>query len=319
MTKILLTGGAGFIGSHLAERLVSLGHSLTIIDELNDFYSPGMKRRNLSEIQTKGIFEFVEADICDLDRTQAVFKQDRPEIVIHLAARAGVRPSVEQPLLYEKANVRGTLNLLELCRQFAVPKFVFASSSSIYGVTSQVPFSENEANPNPISPYGVTKLAGEKLCYCYSRLYPVSAICLRFFTVYGPRQRPDLAIHKFARLIHEGHEIPRFGDGESLRDYTYVDDVVDGILAGLRLETPFDVFNLGNSHPVSLTRMIQLLEKKLGKPARIKAQDSQPGDMPFTHADLGKARRLLGYDPKVPFDEGLSRFVSWFREAANVH
>jgi UDP-glucuronate 4-epimerase len=318
MTKILLTGGAGFIGSHLAERLITSGHQLTVVDELNDFYSPQIKRRNLSEIQKLGRFEFVQADICDLCGLKKLFEPHRPEVIIHLAARAGVRPSLEQPLLYEKTNVQGTLNLLELAREFGVPKFVFASSSSIYGTTSQVPFSEDEANPNPISPYGVTKLAGEKLCYCYSQLYPLSMICLRFFTVYGPRQRPDLAIHKFARLIEGDHEIPRFGDGNSLRDYTYIDDAVDGILASLRLDTRFDVFNLGNSLPVSLTQTIQLLEEKLGKRARIKMQDSQPGDMPFTHADLSKARRVLGYDPRVPFDEGLSRFVSWFRWVAHL-
>lgn len=312
MRKILLTGGAGFIGSHLAERLISLGHLPLIIDELNDFYSPEIKRRNLAEIQARGAVEFVEADICDLARLKELFERHQPETIVHLAARAGVRPSLEQPLLYERANVQGTLSLLETARQFETRKFVFASSSSIYGTTSQVPFSESEANPNPISPYGVTKLAGEKLCYCYSQLYSLPAICLRFFTVYGPRQRPDLAIHKFARLIQAGQEIPRFGDGNSLRDYTYIDDIVDGIVAAVELETQFEVINLGNSHPVSLTEMIQLLEEKLGKRARIRVQDFQPGDMPFTHADLGKARRLLGYNPKVAFEEGLSRFVSWF-------
>jgi UDP-glucuronate 4-epimerase len=318
MTKILLTGGAGFIGSHLAERLLTSGHQLTIVDELNDFYSPETKRRNLAEIRVRGTFDFVEADICDLPRLKDLFERQRPETLIHLAARAGVRPSLEQPLLYERTNVLGTLNLLELARQFQVSKFVFGSSSSIYGATSQLPFSENEASPNPISPYGVTKLAGEKLCYCYSQLYPLSAICLRFFTVYGPRQRPDLAIHKFARLIEAGREIPRFGDGNSQRDYTYVDDIVDGIVATLDLEDRFGVFNLGNSHPVSLTQMIRLLEEKLGKRARVAAQDAQPGDMLFTHADLSKARRLLGYEPKVPFEEGLSRFVSWFKETRDL-
>jgi UDP-glucuronate 4-epimerase len=318
MTKILLTGGAGFIGSHLAERLLTSGHELTIVDELNDFYSPEIKRRNLAEVRARGAFDFVEADIGDLARLKDLFERQRPETLIHLAARAGVRPSLEQPLLYERTNILGTLNLLELARQFAVSKFIFGSSSSVYGSTSQLPFSEDEANPNPISPYGVTKLAGEKLCYCYSRLYPLAAICLRFFTVYGPRQRPDLAIHKFARLINEGREVPRFGDGNSLRDYTYVDDVVDGILATLHLETRFEVFNLGNSHPVSLTQMIQMLEEKLGKRARVTAHTAQPGDMPFTHADLSKARRLLGYAPKVPFSEGLSRFVSWFRGTTDL-
>lgn len=316
MTTILLTGGAGFIGSHLAEQLLEQGHQLILLDELNDFYSPQIKRRNLSEISARGDYEFVEADICDAARLTEVFKQHRPEVIIHLAARAGVRPSLEQPLLYEKVNVQGTLVLLELARQFAVQQFVFASSSSVYGTTSQTPFIEDEANPSPISPYGVTKLAGEKLCYCYARLYSIPTVCLRFFTVYGPRQRPDLAIHKFARLIQSGREIPMFGDGSSLRDYTFIDDIVDGIMATLLLRTEFEVFNLGNSQPVSLSKMIELLEARLDKRAQIKVQEFQPGDMPFTHANLNKARRLLGYEPKVPFEEGLSRFVSWFKSAS---
>src|SRR5438093_640683 len=207
MTKILLTGGAGFIGSHLAERLIQEGHRLLLVDDLNDSYSPETKRRNLKEIKTNASFEFVQADICDQAAIEKVFEQYRPEVIVHLAARAGVRPSLEQPFLYERVNVQGTLVLLELSRLFGVKKFVFASSSSIYGVTSKTPFAETEANPNPISPYGVTKLAGEKACYCYTYLYRVPTICLRFFTVYGPRQRPDLAIHKFVALIHEGKEI----------------------------------------------------------------------------------------------------------------
>jgi UDP-glucuronate 4-epimerase len=311
--KILLTGGAGFIGSHLAERLLGQGHELVLIDELNDFYSPEIKRRNLDEIKARGEYEFDELDIGDLPGLTEVFRKHRPEVVIHLAARAGVRPSLEQPLLYERVNVQGTLHLLELARQFAVQRFVFASSSSVYGTTSQVPFTEDEANPNPISPYGVTKLAGEKLCYCYARLYAIPTICLRFFTVYGPRQRPDLAIHKFARLIQAGREIPMFGDGNSLRDYTFIDDVVDGITASLSLQTEFEIFNLGNSQPVSLSQMIRLIEQKLGKQAKIKVREFQPGDMPFTHANLSKAREMLGYEPKVPFEEGLSRFVSWLK------
>jgi UDP-glucuronate 4-epimerase len=310
--KILLTGGAGFIGSHLAERLLGQGHDLVLIDELNDFYSPQIKQRNLAEIKICGGYEFAELDIGDLWGLTEVFRKHRPEVIIHLAARAGVRPSLEQPLLYERVNVQGTLHLLELARQFAVQRFVFASSSSVYGTTSQVPFTEDEANPNPISPYGVTKLAGEKLCYCYARLYAIPTVCLRFFTVYGPRQRPDLAIHKFARLIQAGREISMFGDGSSLRDYTFIDDVVDGITASLSLQTEFEIFNLGNSQPVSLSQMIRLIEQKLGKQAQIKVQEFQPGDMPFTHANLSKARGMLGYEPKVPFDEGLSRFVSWF-------
>jgi len=314
MTKILLTGGAGFIGSHLAERLIHQDHRLFLIDDLNDFYSPQIKRRNLEEIKAKASFEFVQADICDQVAIKKIFEQYRPETVIHLAARAGVRPSLEQPFLYEKVNGHGTLVLLELARLYGVRKFVFASSSSVYGITSKTPFSENESNPNPISPYGVSKLTGEKLCYAYSHLYQLPTICLRFFTVYGPRQRPDLAIHKFAKLIEQGKEISVFGDGSSFRDYTYIDDTVDGILATLELQTPFEIFNLGNSSPVSLTEMIRLLEKHLGKKAQLQFKEIQPGDMPFTCADLSKAKQQLGYSPKVPFETGLSRFVAWFQQ-----
>lgn len=314
MQRILLTGGAGFIGSHLAERLILREHPLFIVDDLNDFYSIRTKNRNLEKVRKEGPCEFEQADICDEQKLKGVFERHRPEIVVHLAARAGVRPSLEQPLLYERVNVQGTLVLLELSRLFGVKRFVFASSSSIYGATSKTPFAETEANPNPISPYGVTKLAGEKACYCYTHLYQIPTICLRFFTVYGPRQRPDLAIHKFVTLIHEGREISVFGDGSSLRDYTFIDDIVDGILAALDLDCRHEVINLGNSNPISLIEMIRLLEKYSGKPAQLCFQESQPGDMPFTHADLRKANQLLRYQPKVSFETGIARFVDWFQQ-----
>lgn len=313
MAKILLTGGAGFIGSHLVERLLTAGHRLLVVDDFNDFYSPEIKRRNFSTVRTLGTVDLMEADICDSDRMASAFEQFVPEVVIHLAARAGVRPSLEQPLLYEQTNVRGTLLLLELARKHSAHKFVFASSSSVYGSTSRVPFSEEASDPYPISPYGVTKLAGEKLCYCYSRIYKLPSVCLRFFTVYGPRQRPDLAIHKFVRLIEENREIPFFGDGSSLRDYTFIDDIVDGIIAAITLDSTFEVINLGNSHPISLSQLIRLLEQKLNKAARIKTLPVQPGDMLSTHADLAKAHRLLGFEPRVPFEEGIGRFINWFR------
>jgi UDP-glucuronate 4-epimerase len=314
MQRILLTGGAGFIGSHLAERLILREHPLFIVDDLNDFYSIRTKNRNLEEIRKEGPYEFEQADICDQQKLKGVFERHRPEIVVHLAARAGVRPSLEQPLLYERVNVHGTLVLLELSRLFGVKRFVFASSSSIYGATSKTPFVETEANPNPISPYGVTKLAGEKACYCYTHLYQIPTICLRFFTVYGPRQRPDLAIHKFVTLIHEGREISVFGDGSSLRDYTFIDDIVDGVLAALDLDCQHEVINLGNSNPISLIEMIRLLEKHSGKPAQLRFLEIQPGDMPFTHADLSKAKQLLRYQPKVSFETGIARFVDWFQQ-----
>ena len=313
MARILLTGGAGFIGSHLAERLLTAGHRLLVVDDFNDFYSPEIKQRNISAVRQRGSFELIEASICDSDRITNAFEQFAPEVIVHLAARAGVRPSLEQPLLYEQTNVQGTLLLLELARKHSVHKFVFASSSSVYGSTSRVPFSEDSSDPFPISPYGVTKLAGEKLCYCYSRIYKLPAVCLRFFTVYGPRQRPDLAIHKFVRFIEENREIPFFGDGSSLRDYTFIDDIVDGIVAATVLDSQFEVINLGNSHPISLSQLIHLLEQKLGKAARIKSLPIQPGDMLSTHADLTKAYKLLGFEPRVPFEEGIGRFINWFR------
>ncbi len=313
MARILLTGGAGFIGSHLAERLLTAGHRLLVVDDFNNFYSPEIKQRNISAVRQRGSFELIEASICDSDRMTSAFEQFAPEVVVHLAARAGVRPSLEQPFLYEQTNVQGTLLLLELARKHSAHKFVFASSSSVYGSTSRVPFSEEASDPFPISPYGVTKLAGEKLCYCYSRIYQLPAVCLRFFTVYGPRQRPDLAIHKFVRLIEENQEIPFFGDGSSLRDYTFIDDIVDGIVAAMALDSQFEVINLGNSHPISLSQLIHLLEQKLGKAARIKSLPIQPGDMLSTHADLTKAFKLLGFEPRVPFEEGIGRFINWFR------
>lgn len=313
MARILLTGGAGFIGSHLAERFLTAGHRLLVVDDFNNFYSPEIKQRNISAVRQRGSFELIEASVCDSDRMTSAFEQFAPEVVVHLAARAGVRPSLEQPFLYEQTNVQGTLLLLELARKHSAHKFVFASSSSVYGSTSRVPFSEEASDPFPISPYGVTKLAGEKLCYCYSRIYQLPAVCLRFFTVYGPRQRPDLAIHKFVRLIEENQEIPFFGDGSSLRDYTFIDDIVDGIVAAMALDSQFEVINLGNSHPISLSQLIHLLEQKLGKAARIKSLPIQPGDMLSTHADLTKAFKLLGFEPRVPFEEGIGRFINWFR------
>jgi UDP-glucuronate 4-epimerase len=314
--RILLTGGAGFIGSHLAERLLRDGHEVVIIDELNDFYSPGIKRANLAAVLRVGPTVFHEADICDEDAVSAIAQRHEPEAIIHLAARAGVRPSLEQPLLYERANIRGTMVLLETARTLGIRKFLFASSSSIYGVANRVPFSEEDSANLPVSPYAATKLAGEKICFTYSHLYGISMVCLRFFTVFGPRQRPDLAIHKFTHLIENGLPIPVFGDGRSARDYTYYEDTVNGIVSALHYETPFDVFNLGNSHPVDLQTLIATLERSLGRQAHILRKPDQPGDVPITYADISKARRLLKYAPSTPFEEGIDRFVGWYR--ANV-
>lgn len=311
--NILVTGGAGFIGSHLSERLLRDGHSLTIVDDLNDFYSPDTKRANLAAVRRAGPVTFHEADICDEERMSAIGNERKLDAIIHLAARAGVRPSLEQPLLYEHVNVRGTMVLLEMARRCGIGKFAFASSSSIYGIANRVPFSEADSGNQPISPYAATKIAGEKICFTYSHLYGIRTICLRFFTVYGPRQRPDLAIHKFADLIERGKPIPKFGDGTRGRDYTFCRDIVNGIVAALHYDCGFEVFNLGNSHPVDLNTLILALERSLGKKAVIERLPDQPGDVPITYADISKAQRLLGYAPQMSFQQGIDEFVSWFR------
>ena len=320
--KILLTGGAGFIGSHVAEALLLQGAQLTIIDALDDFYSPQRKRANLEEVRRRGAFQFEQADICDLDRMRAIFAASEPDAVIHLAARAGVRPSIEQPRLYERVNVAGTLNMLDLCREFRVPRFVFGSSSSVYGADSPVPFSEEQVTLRPISPYAATKLAGELLAYTYAHVWGLQIVCLRFFTVYGPRQRPDLAIHRFTALVEAGEALPIFGDGSSARDYTFVDDIVAGVLAALNfkfaeqtgaLSAAFEIFNLGNSSPVRLDELVAAIERATGRAAARRAMPLQVGDVPITWADISRAERLLGYKPQVPLAEGLTRFVEWYR------
>jgi UDP-glucuronate 4-epimerase len=320
--RVLLTGGAGFIGSTLAEALLRRGVALTIVDNLDSFYSPARKRDNLEAIRQANPVEFFETDICDAKAMHEVFGRCRPEAVIHLAARAGVRPSIEQPVLYEHVNIGGTVKLLELCREFGVTKFLFGSSSSVYGATSKAPFSEDQVELRPISPYAATKLAGEMLCYTYAHLFALPVICLRFFTVYGPRQRPDLAIHKFTALMEAGKPVPIFGDGSTGRDYTFVDDIVAGILAALERTpqtedgAPFEVFNLGNCHPVKLNELVELLERVTGRKAIREQKPLQPGDVPLTWANITKASKALGYSPTTGLDEGLSRFVAWYRSTA---
>jgi UDP-glucuronate 4-epimerase len=317
MTRILLTGGAGFIGSHLAEALIRLGATLSIVDNLDNFYAPSRKRRNLQEIGDTGAYEFFEADLRDIDALRRVAQQVHPEIVIHLAARAGVRPSIEQPALYESVNVGGTVNLLEIAREFKVQRLIFGSSSSVYGVTNTVPFCEDDPRTRPISPYAATKLAAELMCYTYAHLYGLTTICLRFFTVYGPRQRPDLAIHKFTALIEAGEPIPVYGDGSMGRDYTYVDDIVSGVIGSLEYtplsKVSFEVFNLGNSNPVRLRELIAQLEAATGKRAKQQSLPDQPGDVPITWANIDKAKRLLGYSPRTSMEVGLRNFVAWYR------
>ena len=316
MINILITGGAGFIGSHLVDRLVEDGgYRFTVLDDFNDFYDPAIKRSNISIHLGRNNFELVEGDIADSNMIKDLFRRHRFDYVVHLAARAGVRPSLENPLCYENTNVRGTYTLLEAARDSGVSKFIFGSSSSVYGTNSRVPFSEDDPISNPISPYAATKIAGEAACHAYSHLYDMKVICLRFFTVYGARQRPDLAIHKFARLISQGRSIPMFGDGTTRRDYTYIDDIISGLLAALKFDASnFEIINLGESQTVELRELVALLEKALGKRAEIDYQPLQAGDVPVTYADIGKARRLLGYEPRTQIEKGIERFVKWFKQ-----
>ncbi len=311
--KILVTGGAGFIGSHLLEALLARGDDAATLDNFDDFYPSSVKRANLQQVSRRGQFRFYEADIRNEAKVREIFSAERPDAVIHLAARAGVRPSIEQPELYTAVNVGGTVNLLSAARDVGVAKFIFISSSSVYGATARVPFVEDQNDLKPLSPYAATKLAGELLCYTYAHLFGLPITCLRLFTVYGPRQRPDLAIHKFAALIEAGKPIPLFGDGSSSRDYTFVEDTVQGILAALEYKVAFDVLNLGNCRPVKLVELVHELERALGKPAVIEWLPSQPGDVPITWADISKARRQLGYEPRISLEAGMERFVSWLR------
>jgi UDP-glucuronate 4-epimerase len=319
LKRVLLTGGAGFIGSHVAQALLRRGVELTIVDNLDGFYSPARKKSNLNEIRQTGKYKFANQDIRAKKGMRELIARARPEVIIHLAARAGVRPSIEQPLLYESVNISGTLNLLELCKQCGVEKFILGSSSSVYGMTSKTPFSESQAELRPVSPYGATKLAGEILGYTYAHLYGFPVICLRFFTVYGPRQRPDLAIHKFTGLIESGKPLPIFGDGTTGRDYTYVDDIVSGVMEALEYEpprgagAPFEIFNLGNSHPVTLAELVRLLEQTTEHKALKQQMPVQPGDVLITWADISKSARILGYRPATPLEEGLKKFVAWYR------
>ena len=312
--KILVTGGAGFIGSHLVDRLMSDGGaSVTVVDNFTDFYDPAIKRANIAAYLDREDFELIEADISDFRAMEELFARSKFDLVVHLAARAGVRPSLERPLDYEATNARGTYSLLEAARLHSVPRFIFGSSSSVYGVNSKVPFSEDDPVSQPISPYAATKIAGEAACHVYSHLYDISIVCLRFFTVYGARQRPDLAIHKFARLIARDRPIPLFGDGTTRRDYTYVDDIISGVVAAMSYErSRFEIINLGESQTVELRRLVELLEEALGKRAIVDHQPPQPGDVPITYADVSKARELLGYDPKTKIEDGINLFVEWF-------
>jgi len=303
--KILLTGGAGFIGSHLLERLLERGDDVAVIDDFNDYYDPKIKRANLP----RGGFRLHERDLRD---SASILAQEKPDLVVHLAARAGVRPSQLDPALYESVNVAGTLGLLEACRKSGIGRLVFASSSSVYG-NAPVPFREDNPDLQPISFYGATKLLGEHYVRIYARLHGIHATSLRFFTAYGPRQRPDMAIHAFTAAISQGREIPMFGDGTTERDYTYVSDIVQGVLAAIDHDEPYAVYNLGESRTIPLKKLIDLIGELVGKTPRIKAMPEQPGDVKRTCASIDLARARLGYDPKVPIETGLRNFVAWYQ------
>jgi len=315
MKSILITGGAGFIGSHLVDRLLSEGDwRIVVVDDFNDFYSPSIKRDNIREHVKSPNYKLVEADIRDHATLEKAFAETNFDCIVHLAARAGVRPSLKEPQLYVETNINGTMNLLELARAHGVKQFVFGSSSSVYGVSEKVPFAEDDPIFKPISPYAATKAAGEFICHTYSHLYGMRIVCLRFFTVYGARQRPDLAIHKFAKLISQGKPIPVFGDGSTRRDYTYIDDIIAGVRAAIDYQaTNYEVINLGESRTVELRELIALIEKELGARAEIDRQPPQPGDVPQTFADISKARRLLNYNPQTEIESGIKRFIEWFK------
>jgi UDP-glucuronate 4-epimerase len=310
--KVLVTGGAGFIGSHLVERLLAEGHRVVCLDNFDDFYDPALKRRNLAAALKHPGFRLVEGDLRDEGGLEKLFAGEKFDLVAHLAARAGVRPSVENPALYVDVNLRGTVYLLEACEHHAVRRFIFASSSSVYGNSSRVPFSEDDPVNTPISPYAATKKAGELLCHTYHHLYGMDIACLRYFTVYGPRQRPEMAIHHFTRSIQEGKKISLFGDGSSRRDYTYVDDAIDGTLGALRREHGFQVYNIGESQTITLAELLAAIEEQVGKKAIIEHLPEQPGDVKLTYAEIGKARERLGYNPQTKIREGLARFVQWY-------
>lgn len=311
--RILVTGAAGFIGSSLVDRLLSMGHTVVGIDNFNDFYDPAIKAANIAEAERHPAFELVRGDILDRDLLADVFARFKPERVVHLAAWAGVRPSIERPSLYQQVNVEGTTNILERCREDGVNHLVFASSSSVYGDREQVPFRESDRVDFPISPYAATKKAGELLCYTYHHLFGLNVSCLRFFTVYGPRQRPEMAIHKFTRIIDEGEPVPMFGDGSSSRDYTFIDDIIDGVVASMERVSGYNIYNLGESKTITLRDLIKEIGAALGRTPVINQLPSQPGDVSRTFADVSKAKAELDYHPKVTVQEGLRRFVEWYR------
>lgn len=325
MTTIAVTGGAGFIGSHLCEALLLSGNKVINIDSFSDFYDPSIKRNNVKETLEfierhklhEDCYKVEEGDIRDFEFLSSVFEENQVDTIVHLAACAGVRPSIQNPVLYTDVNINGTLNLLEISKRYNLKSFVFASSSSVYGNNSKVPFSEDDVVDFPISPYAATKKAGELLCHTYYSLYDINMACLRFFTVYGPRQRPDLAIHKFTQHISEGLPIPYFGDGSSERDYTYIEDIIDGVTKAVEWVSEgkgkYEVFNLGESSTITLNRMVEAIEHAVGNKAEINKMPMQPGDVNCTFADVSKAKKVLGYNPRWHFEDGIRKFVDWYK------
>ena len=312
MKTILITGGAGFIGSHLADKLLESGNNIIVIDNMNDFYNPSIKQKNIEHNLINEHYRFYKADIENINEIDSIFKNHKIDTVVHLAARAGVRPSIENPEGYVKTNILGTINILELMKRYEIKKMVFASSSSVYGNCQENIFSETLKISEPISPYAATKSACEQFCYTYHKLYGINIIALRFFTVYGPRQRPDLAIHKFARLIKQEKPIPVFGDGHTKRDYTYIDDIIQGVISAIEYnKTGYEIINLGGGEPVTLNRMIEELEKYLSKKAIINRMPMQKGDVDKTVSDISKAEKLLNYHPETSFTEGIRKFTEW--------
>lgn len=313
--KILVTGGAGFIGSHFIRYLLErTGHKIVCVDNFNSYYDVAIKEKNVAPFLDNPDFTLYRVDICDWDDLKTVFTQEKPDKICHLAARAGVRPSIQDPFIYEKTNIRGTLNLLELSRQYDIKNFVFASSSSVYGNQQKVPFAETEPLDSPISPYAATKKSTELLAYTYHHLYGLPVTGLRFFTVYGPSGRPDMAPYKFTKLIHEGAVLEKYGDGTSKRDYTYIDDIVFGVAAAMEKNFDYEIINLGNNKPVDLNYFIGLIENLVGKKAQLRELPMQPGDVDITYADISKAQKLLGYNPVTTIEEGMGRFVEWYLE-----
>ena len=312
--NIIVTGGAGFIGSYICEKLINLGFRVICIDNFDDFYSPEIKEDNIQGIINNNNFKLYRSDICNLDGLEEIFLKNDIEVVIHLAAKAGVRPSIKNPLIYQKVNVLGTMNLLECCKKYNIPKFIFASSSSVYGESKKIPFSEDDNVDHPVSPYAATKKAGELICYTYHSLYKISIYCFRFFTVYGPRQRPEMAIHKFTRQILGEEEIEIYGNGSSSRDYTYIDDAVSGVINSLDGIKGFEIINLGNSNTIKLIDLVKLIEIATREKAILKFVNRQPGDVSMTCADIRKARKMLKYFPETNIDEGLTKFISWYKE-----